>query len=676
MTITNNPNRLSSNEPSKEIKSTQSKNLQEGLDARPADSSSITNANSPVRAVKHLIYGEDDRKDIYEVEKSTTLSSREKEAILNDADSVVLLLSEDEIICQGELCVLKTVTFTDSVKADRDYLKPLCNVEPFVEPFFDQPTCGFCSGFLVAPDIVATAGHCLYEKDQQGIERLGDIREIRFAFDFRMKDSTPPENFVVSKSKIYKAVKLIAHQYNQYDGEAPDWALIKLDRPVSNYRIASVRYEGKIPDSQQIHVIGHPKHLPLKYADNAKVQRNEESKQFFVYNLDTFSGNSGSPVFNSQTHVVEAIHVARPRIPEFQDKGECVVSTRLRNDQGGGIGTRTAVFIEALRNSIWSEFKPVAGLCGTENQGADVAVADLNGNGKPDLIAFHIQNPDGENKGFYQIGRDLDECGNVTGWSEFIQVPGRFGLDTEEAGIAVTDLSNNKRPDLVIFHIEKNAAGNRGFYRIGYDLDAKGNVTRGWTQPIEIKARFGTSSQGAGIAITDLNGNGKPDLIVFFVDNPKAENPKSENKGYYFIGRDLDATGKVTGGWSEFLGVPGLFGAETQGAGVTVANINKRRCLIVFHLDHPTQGEKGNQGYYRIGWDLDAKGNVSGWSDAKSLPWRFGHESQGAGIATICFNGNTNPCFNGNTHPHMIVYHIDNPAGANKGYYRTGWILP
>ena len=503
---------------------------------------------------------------------------------------------------------------------------------------------------------------------------LETLRTIRFVFGFRVESSDPSQS-VVFESEIYKADRLIEQKL---EGDL-DWALIKLDRPVKNHKIVSVRYNGngKIPNNQEIHVIGHPKGLPLKYADKARVQKNDENKSFFVYNLDTFSGNSGSPVFNSQTHVVEAIHVARPRILEFKAKGECVVSTRLPDDQGGGIGTRTAVFTEALKNAVWSEFKPIAGLCGEKNQGADVAVTDFNGNGKPDLIAFHIQNPDGENKGFYQIGRDLDDSGNVTGWSEFIQVPGRFGVDTEEAGIAITDLSKNGRPDLVVFHIEKNAAGNRGFYRIGYDLDAKGNVTKGWTQqPIEIKARFGTSSQGAGIAITDLNGNGKPDLIVFFVDNPKAENPKSENKGYYFIGRDLDATGKVTGGWSEFLGVPGLFGAETQGAGVAVANINKRRCLIVFHLDHPTQGEKGNQGYYRIGWDLDAKGNVSGWSDANSLPWRFGHESQGAGIATICFNGNTHPCFNGNTHPHMIVYHIDNPAGANKGYYRTGWILP
>ncbi|MEX0268175.1 serine protease [Leptolyngbyaceae cyanobacterium UHCC 1019] len=543
------------------------------------------------------------------------------------------------------------------------------------EQFYGQPTLSIGSGFLVAPDIVATAAHCIYVANEKESKLGSERKNLCFVFGFQMQDGNrlqSPENF-----EIYEAAYVI--DYPSYDvsyrngnpkGKDTDWALVKLNKPVSNHPIVSIRHTGKVPDKQPLHIIGHPVGLPLKCANNAKVQNNnptghpEADKTFFINNLDGFGGNSGSPVFNSQTHVVEGINVAGPS--DFkklrENSKECVRINWRPDSKGLQNCTRTTEFASRLMQSVWSGFKPIPGLIGTENQGGDVAVTDLNGNRKPDLIVFHVQNPEGENKAYYQIGRDLNENGDVTGgWSPFIQVPGRFGHNTEEAGIAVIEKKNG-RPDLVVFHIEKTPGGNCGFYRIGCDLKENGEATR-WTQPIAMPGRLGTSTQGAGIAVTDLSGNGKPDLIAFFIDNPEGE-----NKGYYRIGRDLDANGKVTGGWSEFLRVPGWFGAHNQGAGIAITDVvgNGRPDLIVFHLDNPAGG---NTGYYRIGRDLDAWGNVTGgWNEIKALPGFFGSENQGAGITTAYLNGNT--------HPHMIVYRIDNPVGGNKGSYRTGWILP
>ena len=673
MTTTNDLSRYSSNELTQELNRRNTK--MGGVDARPASVPASANDNLPVRAVDHLIYGDDDRKDIYEIKNSLTLSSNEKEAIRKNANSVVLLLSENEITDKGDGTLIpQNVPFIRATADPRNKEKKEYKRLRGDVPFYGQPQLvgEWGSGFLVAPDIVATAAHCIFDVTpgtsmiKKDLEKL---KKTRFIFGFQMLDQQNPE--FIKKTEVYEADCVIdyRYEYNQDFSKQIDWALVRLKRPVKNHTIVSIRFDGKkISDNQLVHVIGHPLGLPLKYAGHAKVWNNENSS-YFATNLDAFGGNSGSPVFNATTHVIEGIYVTGLEI-EFEPDLELIdylVPKKLSDDaavkSGSGCTRITTEFTEALKKAAWNEFKPVAGLCGEKNQGADVAVADLNGNGKPDLIAFHIQNPDGENKGFYQIGRDLDDSGNVTGWSEFIQVPGRFGVDTEEAGIAITDLNNNRRPDLVVFHIEKTAGGNCGFYRVGCDLNDKGNVTRGWTQPIAMPGRLGNSTQGAGIAVTDLSGNGKPDLIVFFIDNPEGE-----NKGYYRIGRDLDANGKVTGGWSEFIRVPGWFGSETQGAGIAIEDVsgNGRPDLIVFHLDNPPGG---NTGYYRIGRDLDQAGNVTGgWNEIKSLPGFFGHESQGAGITTARINDNTPP--------RMIVYHIDNPAGANKGYYRTGWILP
>ena len=50
---------------------------------------------------------------------------------------------------------------------------------------------------------------------------------------------------------------------------------------------------------------------------------------------------------------------------------------------------------------------------------------------------------------------------------------------------------------------------------------------------------------GAGVAIADLSGIGKSDLVVLMVDNPTGQ-----NRGVYRVGRNLDAAGNPTGGGS------------------------------------------------------------------------------------------------------------------------------
>src|SRR5262249_51918318 len=83
-----------------------------------------------------------------------------------------------------------------------------------------------------------------------------------------------------------------------------------------------------------------------KFAAGAAV-RNNAPDAFFVANLDTYGGNSGSPVFNSDTHVVEGILVRGEN--DFVLQGTCMVSlvcptTGCRGEDC----TRTAVFAQFL----------------------------------------------------------------------------------------------------------------------------------------------------------------------------------------------------------------------------------------------------------------------------------------------------------------------------------------
>jgi hypothetical protein len=216
---------------------------------------------------------------------------------------------------------------------------------------------------------------------------------------------------------------------------------------------------------------------------------------------------------------------------------------------------------------------------------------------------------------------------------------------------------------LIVCHIQnpdgKNSE-NKGYYQVGKGFNTKYKTWNTWSEFLPIPGRFGAETQGAGVTVADFKEKGKH-LIVFHI-----EDLDGGNCGYYRVGRNLDSSGNVpVENWSTPKQIPGLFGYETQGAGIAVADFKEKgKHLIIFHVDNPA-GE--NKGYYRIGWNLDANGNVERWSGFKPVQGWFGSETQGASIAITDLNGNGSP--------DLIIFHIDNPDGENKGYYRIGWNL-
>jgi trypsin-like peptidase len=240
---------------------------------------------------QRVIYGSDNRQDMYQVTKS---------AVRRSAAAVVALVKAADLNENGD------GTFdlmTESYKDAYD----LCSSEPFVS----QPTGCFCSGFLVAADVVATAGHC--------VKNAADLATMRFVFGFRMTNATTPQTKFAA-ADVYAGKQLLGRQMSN---DGTDWALVRLDRPVVGRKAVPVRTTGRIKNKQAVYVIGHPCGLPQKYAPDAQV-RDNSAAPFFVANLDTYGGNSGSPVFNAQNNNVEGILVRGET--DFVSNGECDVS--------------------------------------------------------------------------------------------------------------------------------------------------------------------------------------------------------------------------------------------------------------------------------------------------------------------------------------------------------------
>jgi hypothetical protein len=73
--------------------------------------------------------------------------------------------------------------------------------------------------------------------------------------------------------------------------------------------------------------------------------------------------------------------------------------------------------------ATWGPWLDIPDWCPWQNEGADITVADITGNGKPDLIVLLVDAPDGQNSGFYRVGRDLDNAGQVSGsWTQRLAV--------------------------------------------------------------------------------------------------------------------------------------------------------------------------------------------------------------------------------------------------------------
>ncbi len=203
------------------------------------------------------------------------------------------------------------------------------------EPFANQPTAMFCTGFLVGPDLIATAGHC-YDGS--------DIATTRFVFGFVMLNVTTPVT-VVDADQVYTGIEVVGHALS---GDL-DYAVIRVDRDVVAPGAVplEIRRSGTIPLGTQIGVIGHPWGLPLKIAFGSQTTvRDQGPSGYFTANLDTYGGNSGSPVFNAATGVVEGILVRGAT--DFVIQSDCFVSNQLTNSQGGEDVSKTTTFMQFI----------------------------------------------------------------------------------------------------------------------------------------------------------------------------------------------------------------------------------------------------------------------------------------------------------------------------------------
>ena len=238
------------------------------------------------------VYGFDDRKEVYEAP-----------AFLSElARSTAAMMTKDKIkkSPSGNFKIYHNPSVGSSFNLCKD------------ARFYSQPTTSDCSGFLLGPDLIATAGHCIRSKS--------DCTSGYWVFDYDVaRDGTVKNE--VSSDNVYLCKEIIVTKLDSKT--KADFALIRLERSVVNRKPLSFRTQGDVDLKEELVAIGHPSGMPTKIADHGSVRPNGDSPLFFQANLDTFVGNSGSVVLDAQTGVVEGILVRGEKDYEWDTERGC-----------------------------------------------------------------------------------------------------------------------------------------------------------------------------------------------------------------------------------------------------------------------------------------------------------------------------------------------------------------
>lgn len=276
-------------------------------------SATIFSAHSKSKSTT-VIYGDDNREDVFSIDNSLLLRLAESTAAAIQTHKIQEFNLE-QIVLKGE-------NLTSNM---------ICESERFSK----QPAVAHCSGFLVAENILVTAGHCM-DSEQA-------CSGTSWVFDYKV-DYADQEEIILDKSKVYGCKKIISQKLTE--DTLIDYAVIELDRPVKDRKPLKMRKQGKPAVGDEIVVIGHPSGLPTKITDGAKIRNVNDV--FFAANLDTYGGNSGSAVFNLKSGLVEGILVRGEEDFVASEDGMCGVSNKIGEDEGRGEDVTLITIVEGL----------------------------------------------------------------------------------------------------------------------------------------------------------------------------------------------------------------------------------------------------------------------------------------------------------------------------------------
>jgi hypothetical protein len=234
---------------------------------------------------------------------------------------------------------------------------------------FNNPARTVCSGFCVAPAVIATAAHCVSVSSPQGARlRAADFYFAR-AYD-RERDYSRIEGHAAGSTAQHIYTGEFRLNVRPPIDAARDWALVRLDRPICPQgglpvrpaasddilemakagRLFSISYHRDLPSWTPTYA--GPCHAARDFGDStwkAIAPDFESPDEIILHTCDTGGASSGSPIFSETPEgpVVVAINVGtyvQSRVITQQGK----VTSRQQTETIANTAVNARVFADQI----------------------------------------------------------------------------------------------------------------------------------------------------------------------------------------------------------------------------------------------------------------------------------------------------------------------------------------
>lgn len=255
---------------------------------------------------EHSLYGKDSRQEVSSIKNSS---------ILEWVPRTVVLVEKEYLKTEGKKIKAQCKSLKDTFN--------LCDNEKFAE----QPSLGFCTGFWVDANWIATASHCVEKVKCADINIIHNfVEDKNNAYFIRSKNILSCSEILISTDHDVAFIHIPnnsdendnlknKHKYNlvrQNNNSSKNNKNFNNKIKSSTFRknvnlnLSNIKYHDIFPqlaseDEGGIYMLGFPSGLPMKISSGFVVKKNKSHIKAY---LDSFGGNSGSPVITDDGELV------------------------------------------------------------------------------------------------------------------------------------------------------------------------------------------------------------------------------------------------------------------------------------------------------------------------------------------------------------------------------------